>query len=63
MPHPPTAHSPPASAAAPAEDIRCECGCLIARQTPEGIEVFCRRCRSRVLLAAQGWTPLSGGAR
>ncbi len=32
-------------------EVRCGCGSLLARQIPEGIELKCRRCRRRMLLA------------
>lgn len=31
-------------------DSRCECGNLLARLTPRGVEVKCRRCKRVVLL-------------
>jgi phage FluMu protein Com len=31
-------------------DARCECGNLLARLTPRGVEVKCRRCKRVVLL-------------
>jgi hypothetical protein len=31
-------------------DLRCPCGSLMARQTPEGIELKCRRCRRSLLV-------------
>lgn len=35
---------------APACDVRCGCGALIARRTAAGIELKCRRCRRALLL-------------
>lgn len=32
------------------QDCRCECGALLARVVPEGIELKCRRCRRTILL-------------
>ncbi len=29
----------------PAEEVRCECGNLLARLTPVGVEIKCRRCK------------------
>ena len=26
-------------------DLRCECGNLIAKLVPNGVELFCRRCK------------------
>ncbi len=34
----------------PVRDSRCECGNLLARLTPRGVEVKCRRCKRVVLL-------------
>jgi hypothetical protein len=34
----------------PPGDLRCECGALVARRKPEGIELKCRRCRRSLLL-------------
>lgn len=28
-----------------AQDMRCECGSLIARVTDKGVEIKCRRCK------------------
>ncbi len=36
--------------AAVTRDSRCECGNLLARLTPRGVEVKCRRCKRVVLL-------------
>lgn len=41
-----------------AEQCRCECGNLLAKFVPEGIELKCRRCKRIVLLRfaeIQGW--------
>jgi len=46
------------------EQCRCECGNLLAKMAPEGIEVKCRRCKRIVLLRfadIQGWEPLNKG--
>jgi phage FluMu protein Com len=32
------------------EQCRCECGNLLAKMAPEGIEVKCRRCKRIVLI-------------
>jgi phage FluMu protein Com len=34
----------------PAEQHRCECGSLLAKMAPAGIEVKCRRCKRIVLI-------------
>jgi phage FluMu protein Com len=34
-------------------DCRCACGNLLARLTPRGIEVKCRRCKRVVLLTVE----------
>lgn len=41
------------------EEIRCACGQLLVKVTPEGVEVKCRRCKRIRLLR---W-PLSSQAR
>ncbi len=33
-------------------DVRCACGSLIARLTPEGVELKCRRCKRVVVVPA-----------
>jgi hypothetical protein len=50
-------------------ELRCHCGSLMARVTPRGIELKCRRCKRVVIVAAErvrcawGRVPLhSGGA-
>lgn len=35
------------------DDLRCACGALVARRTPEGIELKCRRCRRSLLILFQ----------
>ena len=35
-------------------DVRCDCGSLMARLTPHGIELKCRRCKNIVVLPASG---------
>jgi hypothetical protein len=37
-------------AKAPAGDIRCGCGALVARLLRGGVELKCRRCRRRLVL-------------
>lgn len=43
-------------------ELRCDCGSLMARLTPRGIELKCRRCKRIVLLAADraraSWVPV-----
>jgi phage FluMu protein Com len=33
------------------DEIRCDCGRLIARRVPGGIELRCSRCKERFLIA------------
>lgn len=33
-------------------ELRCHCGSLMARVTPRGIELKCRRCKRVVIVAA-----------
>jgi phage FluMu protein Com len=48
-------------------ELRCHCGSLMARVTPRGIELKCRRCKRVVVVAADRarseWirVPLHGG--
>jgi hypothetical protein len=35
------------SVAVGVRDERCLCGALLARRTPEGLEILCRRCRRK----------------
>lgn len=39
------------------EELRCECGLLLMKLTPEGLEVKCRRCKRIRLLP---WPPSLG---
>lgn len=32
------------------DDIRCHCGKLLAKRTPLGIELACKRCRRRLTI-------------
>lgn len=32
-------------------ELRCLCGSLMARYVPEGVELMCRRCKRRVVVA------------
>jgi phage FluMu protein Com len=43
------------------DELRCECGCLLARRVAEGIELKCRRCRRVfvVPLTDDTWTRLT----
>jgi hypothetical protein len=34
-----------------ARDVRCDCGSLLARWTPAGLELKCRRCKRHVVVA------------
>ena len=55
------------SAHASDAELRCHCGSLMARVTPRGIELKCRRCKRVVIVAAERvrreWVhvPLHGG--
>lgn len=40
-----------------AEELRCLCGSLLARLVPEGVEIKCRRCQRRVVLALEAERP------
>jgi hypothetical protein len=33
-----------------AHDVRCDCGSLLARWTPAGLELKCRRCKRHVVV-------------
>ena len=35
-------------------EVRCPCGSLLARVTPQGVELKCRRCKRVVLVVTQG---------
>lgn len=42
---------PPTPPAQPdAVDLRCECGAMLARRVPGGIEIRCRRCHRSVIV-------------
>jgi phage FluMu protein Com len=44
------------------EQCRCECGNLLAKMAPEGIEMKCRRCKRIVLIRfadIEGYEPLT----
>ncbi len=34
-------------------EVRCHCGSLMARVTPRGVELKCRRCKRLVLVLTQ----------
>ncbi len=36
---------PPTAPAATTADERCVCGNLVAKVTPRGVEILCRRCK------------------
>jgi hypothetical protein len=36
-----------------ADDCRCLCGSLIARRVPGGVELKCRRCKRRLVVALE----------
>ncbi len=35
-------------------EVRCPCGSLMARVTPQGVELKCRRCKRVVLVLTPG---------
>jgi hypothetical protein len=35
-------------------ELRCGCGSLMARRTPEGLELKCRRCKRVVVVPVDG---------
>lgn len=37
-----------------ADELRCDCGSLLARWTPAGVELKCRRCKRRVIIPISG---------
>ena len=44
------------------EQCRCECGNLLAKMAPEGIEMKCRRCKRIVVIRfadIEGYEPLT----
>jgi hypothetical protein len=47
----------PASRRPQPGELRCDCGSLLARWTPEGVELKCRRCKRRVILPVAGSPP------
>jgi hypothetical protein len=42
-----------ASADGDPTDVRCTCGSLLARWTPAGLELKCRRCKRHVVVAIE----------
>jgi hypothetical protein len=34
----------------PTEDARCECGHLVAKLRPDGVELKCKRCKRLILI-------------
>jgi hypothetical protein len=38
-------------------ETRCDCGSLLARWIPEGVELKCRRCKRRVVIPVSGRPP------
>ena len=44
-----------------ADELRCECGCLLARLVADGVELKCRRCRRTFTIpfTSTAWTRLS----
>jgi hypothetical protein len=43
-------------AGASCEDFRCLCGSLLARVTPHGVQLKCRRCKRTMLVPIVGET-------
>ncbi|MGH7786363.1 MAG: hypothetical protein ACRERC_05815 [Candidatus Binatia bacterium] len=43
--------------AAGAAEVRCDCGSLLARWTPQGVELKCRRCKRHVILPIEDLPP------
>lgn len=39
-----------ATAATPEKETRCECGQLVAKLRPEGVELKCKRCKRLVII-------------
>jgi hypothetical protein len=35
------------------DDVRCACGSLLARWTPAGLELKCRRCKRHVIVPVE----------
>jgi phage FluMu protein Com len=48
----------------PVESLRCECGNLLARLVPAGVEIKCRRCKRQIIIPLTSHTtvknPLAG---
>lgn len=38
-------------------DVRCDCGSLLARWTPAGLELKCRRCKRHVVVPVDAMHP------
>jgi len=34
----------------PTQSLRCECGNLLARLVPAGVEIKCRRCKRQIVI-------------
>jgi hypothetical protein len=45
--------------AAVGRDVRCDCGSLLARWTPAGLELKCRRCKRHVVVPVEAMHPPS----
>ena len=50
--------SPSASETTPGDELRCDCGRLLARVVPVGIELRCGRCKATLVLP---WGDIEGG--
>lgn len=47
---------PPDAERTECQDFRCCCGSLLARVTPEGVQLKCRRCKRTLLVPIEGQT-------
>lgn len=52
----------------PSDDLRCDCGALLARTVEDRLELKCRRCRRIVVLkldelSSRKWVPVQGVCR
>jgi phage FluMu protein Com len=52
-----TGHAGTSRGEAARDDVRCDCGSLLARWTPDGLELKCRRCKRHVIVPIEEPTP------
>jgi phage FluMu protein Com len=45
-----------------AEPIRCECGNLVARLVPGGVEIKCRRCKRQIVIPLPATTAVKNSS-